>query len=103
MTATATQQPVPASETMRHPLDLEAWRKREGLTYDALGVMIGVHPATQVTRYAVGARWPDPDLIDRIAAATGGEVTLFALHRRRAAWLRENGGPRRVPSRTIGE
>lgn len=78
-------------------IDLEAFRLREGMTFDGLAVAIGVSNASQARRYAIGERWPDPDVIERIEAVTDGAVTLFALHRRRAQWLREHGAPRRVP------
>lgn len=99
MTSTAHQ----ATATDAHqPPDLEMWREREGLAYEALGQIIGVSSAAQVRRYCIGERWPDPDVIERVTAATGGEVTVYALHRRRAAWMQANGGPRRVPVRQHG-
>lgn len=69
-------------------MDLEAWRVREGLTYDALAPLIGVTVASQARRYALGARWPDPDVMERIEAVTAGAVSVLAMHRKRTEWLR---------------
>lgn len=78
-------------------LDLEAFRVREGLTYEKLAADIGVATASQARRYAMGERWAGPDVIDRIVAVTDGVVSVLAMHRRRAAWLRQHRKIRRVP------
>lgn len=85
-------------------LDLETWRIREGLSYGALAGLLDKKQATEARRFALGERWPDPDVIDRIVAVTGGAVSVHALHRRRAAWLRKarNGRPKRVTVHTYG-
>lgn len=78
-------------------LDLETWRVREGLTYEALADAIGVLGAATARRYALGERWPDAEVIERISRATEGAVGVLAMHRRRLAWCRANGLPR-VPA-----
>ncbi|MEL6374610.1 MAG: helix-turn-helix transcriptional regulator [Pseudomonadota bacterium] len=70
-------------------LDLDAWRVREGLTYEALADEIGVSGASQARRYAIGERWPDPDIINRIIKMSGGAISLLALHHRRTQFLRQ--------------
>lgn len=89
--------PTEGSSGVPEGLDLEAFRVREGLTYERLAAEIGVGRASQARRYAMGERWPDPDILDRIVAVTEGAVSILAMHRRRAAWLREHRGIRRVP------
>lgn len=86
-------------------VDLDTWRKRENLTWPALADLVTgpdpAHPAVPVTaqtlrKYGLGMLWPDPDLIERIAVITGGEVTVASLHMKRAEWLKAHGRPRRV-------
>lgn len=89
--------PAEGRSEVSEGLDLEAFRVREGLTYERLAADIGVAHASQARRYAMGERWPDPDILDRIVAVTEGAVSILAMHRRRAAWLREHRGIRRVP------
>jgi hypothetical protein len=95
MTNTATQ--------LAPMLDLDTWRKRESLSWSAVAELINAAdpqgPAVTmqtVRKYGIGQLWPDPDVIDRIERITGGEVTVWSLHQRRAAWLRTSGRPRRV-------
>lgn len=88
-----------APETIADPemLDLDQYRERVGLSYDELATAIGVGTASQARRYALGERWPPPEVIDRILDVSCGAVTLHALHQRRAKWMRAHGRPRRVP------
>jgi hypothetical protein len=83
-------------------LDLEAFRVREGLTYDQLAAGIGVPHASQARRYAMGERWPDPDVMDRVVAYSDGAVSVLAMHIRRTKWVRENKPVKRVPVSLIG-
>lgn len=99
------------SDTAEHlvpMLDLDTWRQREQLTWqqvaDLMAGDVPGHPAVDVSaqsmrRFGLGLRWPEADVIDRIAAITGGEVTVVSLHMRRAQWLKSSGRPRRVPVR----
>jgi transcriptional regulator with XRE-family HTH domain len=91
-----------AADARTAGLDLETWRTREGLSYQALADLIGETRATQARRYAIGERWPDPDTLDRIVAVTEDAVSVLAMHRRRATWMNENGRPRRVTVHTYG-
>lgn len=84
-----------ARSDMASGIDLETWRSRERKTYEELATALRVSTPAQARRYAMGERWPDPDLIDRIAQISNGEVTLLALHQRRSGWLRRNKNARR--------
>lgn len=99
-TAACTKTEPYAAPTPDGHLDLEAYRQREGLTYEALATEIGVGHASQARRYALGERWPEPDTLDRVVALSCGAVSILAMHHRRAAWLREHRGVRRVPVET---
>lgn len=62
--------------------DLEAFRRRQGLSYQALADLIGVSQAKQARDYALGHRWPrDASVLDNIALKTG--VSIAAMHKRR--------------------
>lgn len=73
-------------------LDLEGWRRKEGLTYAELAVRIGATNARQARAWALGLERPRAIAIERIVGATGGEVTVHAMHVRRLAWERRNPG-----------
>ena len=84
-------------ETAEALVDLETWRVREGLTYEALAELVCLPSTVTARRYALGERWPDAEVIERITRATDGAVGVLAMHRRRLAWCRANGLPR-VPA-----
>jgi transcriptional regulator with XRE-family HTH domain len=84
-------------------VDLETWRIREGLTYEALADAIGLPSTVTARRYAIGERWPEAEVIERIARATDGAVGVLAMHRRRLAWCRANGLPRGVAVAQVAE
>ncbi len=71
-------------------LDLEAWRKREGLTYLALSLRIGAVSPRQARSWALGLERPSATALDRITHATNGHVTIYAMHQRRLAWEQRN-------------
>lgn len=81
---------------LKQDLDLDAWRRREGLTWERLAEAIEVQGAAMARRYALGERWPDPETLDRIEAVSHGDVTVLAMHLRRKAWMKQRGGPRRI-------
>lgn len=67
--------------------DLEAFRKRAGLSYQALADLIGLSQAKQAREYALGHRWPrDASVLDTIALKTG--VSIAAMHKRRNEYQR---------------
>lgn len=90
-------------ETAAPGIDLALWAEREGLTPGAVAVALSSRgesvSMSTVRRIMRGERWPDADMIERIVDLTGGDVTLFALHRKRAAWLRAH-PPAALPVRT---
>lgn len=88
--------PAVSPDALPPGLDLETWRQREGLTFQQLASEIGTPSASQARRYALGERWPDPDVIETIKRVTLGEVTIFAMHRRRTQWFKHHGGIRRL-------
>lgn len=70
------------------PMDLEAFRKSTGRTWQQLSDLIGAKSAAQARRYALGEQWPREDRLAQILERCGGEVDMFAMHRRRIAWCR---------------
>ena len=70
-------------------LDLESYRQEIGETYQALGDRIGVSDPGQVRRYALGMRWPGPEIAEAIVLASRGRVTIAAMHARHLSWVRE--------------
>jgi len=100
MNYAAREPKLTADRVFESNLDLEAFRVREGLTYERLATEIGVSHAAQARRYALGERWPEPDVVERVVAISDGAVSILAMHRRRAAWLKEHRGSRRVPVKT---
>lgn len=51
-------------------------------------------------RWALGESWPNADALQHIVQATGGEVTLNAMHKRRLAFLASQ-TPARVRGRSV--
>jgi len=75
-------------------MDLETWRKNEKLTYAALADLVGEKHLETARRQALGLTWPDPERIEAICRATGGAVTVEAMHRRRLyVWRAQRGAP----------
>ncbi len=71
---------------MAQNMDLETWRKREGLSYQRLADLLGEGDQNTARRHALGIFWPAPERIEKIRKVSGGEVTLEAMHRRHLAW-----------------
>jgi transcriptional regulator with XRE-family HTH domain len=57
---------------------LRDWRKRQGLTQQALAEALGL-TSSAITKYEKGSQRPRPDLARRIEALTKGEVTASSL------------------------
>lgn len=72
-------------------MDLEEYRRIEGLTYEELAERLGVPQSRQALAYARGEMWPGTERLQTILERTGGRVTILAMHQRRLAWLREHG------------
>lgn len=70
-------------------MDLEDWRKSNGLRYLDLAALIGAAEPGHARRYALGESWPREDRLDVILTKCPG-VDLFSMHQRRLAWVREN-------------
>jgi hypothetical protein len=67
--------------------DLEAYRKRHGLSYQGLADLIGLSQAKQAREYALGHRWPrDASVLNTIESRTG--VSITAMHKRRNEYQR---------------
>jgi len=71
-------------------MDLEQYRQAHGLTYVELADKLGLPGHSSAWRIAQGVAWPaDPERLEAIVTATGGEVTLDAMHKRRLRRLRD--------------
>src|SRR5262245_23144349 len=77
-------------------MDLEQYRLAEKLTYDQLAVRIGIPQGRQAQAYALGETQPGTERLEEILRATKGRVSVFAMHKRRLDWLRNNGKIRRI-------
>lgn len=69
-------------------MDLEEYRIAQRLSYGELAEQIGLPDESSAGRIARGERWPKPERIEQIVSATGGKVTVAAMHARRLAWWR---------------
>lgn len=69
-------------------LDLEEWRKEQGLTYEALAEALCVSNASRARAYALGIERPPSEVVERILRISDGRVGLLAMHQRRMAYLR---------------
>lgn len=70
--------------TANHLHPLRQWRKTQGLTEEALGLLLGVHKAA-VASWELRRRFPGPAHIAAIERVTSGAVTasdLVAAHQR---------------------
>src|SRR5262245_7087020 len=86
-------------------LDLEQYRQKHGLTYRELARRFGFRSISQVRRCALGQEMLRDEQLERVLQAAGGEVDLYALHRRRMEWLATRPAPSRprVARIEIGE
>lgn len=73
-------------------MDLEAYRKAEGLTYDQLAKLMGVHSVSQMRRLALGEELLKDMRLEKAIEISGGMVTAFAVHQRRIGFLRSRPG-----------
>ncbi len=70
-------------------MDLEAWRKSQGLVYRDVAELIGASSPGKARQYALGGSWPREDQLARILDRCSG-IDLFAMHQRRLEWVRQN-------------
>ena len=77
-----------ANPVMAQELDLEQWREKEGLTYAKLAEVLDISTVAMAWRYANGEARLSDERIEYVLQVTNGEVSTYALHRRRMQWLR---------------
>jgi len=70
-------------------IDLEDWRIERGLNHEQSGERLGCS-ASQAGRYALGADPIAGEVLERVLEISDGQVDVFALHRRRMAYLRDH-------------
>lgn len=51
-------------------------KSNDGMTHASFGALVGVTQAT-INRYVRGERFPSPDMIRKIEAATSGKVSVI--------------------------
>lgn len=85
------------SQTVTPEMDLEDYRQAEGLTYEQLSERLGVTSVSLMRRYCIGEIRIPEERVDQFIARTGNRVGLYALHKRRLAWLAAN-RPRPAPA-----
>lgn len=56
-------------------MKLETYLSKQGISETAFAATVGVKQPT-INRYVRDQRFPDPEMIERIAKATGGRVTV---------------------------
>lgn len=76
-------------------MDLEQYQRETGISWVELSRRIGRGSRMRLRRIARGEVWPDAETLEAIFAATGGRVTLEAMHDKALAWQRAQG---RAPS-----
>ena len=72
-------------------MDLEQWRIARGLTYRQLAELLGIPSTSQAQRIALGHEAARTERVEIIRMVTDEQVSLFSMHQRRMAWLRESG------------
>ncbi len=71
-------------------VDLDTYRQRHELTWAQLAVRIGAKSHRQAMGWAKGSERPQSaEALARIEAGTNREVTVWAMHRKRLLWERE--------------
>jgi hypothetical protein len=69
-------------------MDLEQYRIANDWTYEHLARQLNLTHRAVARDYALGKRWPHPDRVDEFLKVTDGKVTLEAMHRRHANYVR---------------
>lgn len=70
---------------------LRDWRKKAGRSQSECAEALAMDGgARSYQRIETGENKADADLVEKIGAMTGGEVTAADMHEVRLAWLREN-------------
>ena len=75
-------------------MDLEQYRIKHALSYEALAKLLGWKYRNEAHRIALGRRWLRADRLEDLLKKTKGEVTLEAMHRRRCRWLSHREDPK---------
>jgi DNA-binding transcriptional regulator YdaS (Cro superfamily) len=102
MIETQTAPPCPTIDA-NGSVDLEAYRVEQKLTWQELAARIGAKSAGQAQNWAQGEVRPSARRLDAIVKATGGRVSIFAMHQRRLAWERQNLQPMAVVEAVAGD
>ncbi len=84
-------------------IDLQAWRRKEGLTYQQLGKLLDVKAVTSVRRYCVGESVLQGELLQRVLVLTKEEVDLYEMHKCRLRYLRSQNKINSTPFSTLPE
>lgn len=68
-------------------MTLDHWLTSQKISAEEFGKLLGC--SGQAVRYwRAGARMPDADMVEKISAATGGQVTVQDLHDARLVYVR---------------
>lgn len=73
-------------------MDLEAYRQSANLTFEKLKELMNVKSVSQMRRLCLGEELLRDHRLDRAIEISGGQVTAFAVHQRRMAYLRTRPG-----------
>jgi transcriptional regulator with XRE-family HTH domain len=71
-------------------MTLDVWMTAQNVTNTEFAVLIGV-TRQALSRYRLGERMPDAEMVEKIEKATGGAVTVADLHAARLGYLRGQG------------
>lgn len=72
-------------------MDLRKWRTDRKLSQSTCAAALALAGgARSFQRIETGENGADADLAERIAAMTGGDVTMSDLHHARLSWLKEH-------------
>lgn len=87
--------------TLPDEMDLEEFRRVEGLSYEKLRVLLGIPDRASAREIAIGKFWPKAGRMRNILKRTKGRVTLNAMFCRHCEYLESVG--KLSPEMTVAE
>jgi hypothetical protein len=71
-------------------MDIQSYIDSKNLTFEKMAAEIGNVTGAGVRYWALGARMPSPEFVERIVEITEGAVSVQDMHETRLAFVRSN-------------